>query len=128
MVIRILLVGVGGAAGAVLRYLVSGWVQDASGSVSFPFGTLSVNLIGCLVIGAIAELSDTWGVISPEVRLFVVVGILGGFTTYSAFGNETMSLIRGRETVYSFLYVSGHLFLGVGCVWLGRALIQWMGR
>ncbi|MBI5649661.1 MAG: fluoride efflux transporter CrcB [Chloroflexi bacterium] len=119
---NILLVGIGGFIGSILRYLVSGWAQQISRSVEFPYGTLAVNLIGCFIIGALAQLADARGIFSSEARAFVFIGILGGFTTFSSFGNETMNLLRDGESLRAFANVSAHIVLGLGAVWLGRAL------
>lgn len=119
--INILLVGAGGFIGSVLRYLVSGWVQQASRSVAFPFGTLAVNVIGCFVIGILAQLAESRGVFTSESRLFVFTGLLGGFTTFSSFGNETLNLARDSQLMNAFANVSANLVIGLVAVWLGRA-------
>lgn len=119
---RILLVGIGGAVGSILRYLVSGYAQDASGSSSFPVGTLTVNVIGCFVIGILSYLADVRGVLTPELRALLMVGVLGGFTTFSSFGNETMALVRDGEFLYVFFNIAASLLLGLGAVYVGRAL------
>lgn len=121
-------VGSGGFVGSVLRYLVSGWVQRLTGSAEFPYGTLAVNLLGCLVIGALSWLADMRGVFSPESRAFVFVGILGGFTTFSTFGNESMALFRDGENLRGLVYVGAHLLFGLGAVWAGRALASLLWR
>ncbi|MBI5034607.1 MAG: fluoride efflux transporter CrcB [Chloroflexi bacterium] len=118
--LNILLVGIGGFIGSIARYLASGYVQQITQSIGFPYGTLAVNLIGCFVIGVLAELADARGVFTTESRAFVFVGILGGFTTFSSFGNETMNLMRDGETLPAFANVSVHIILGLGMVWLGR--------
>src|SRR5947199_2363196 len=92
--INALWVGVGGFIGSVLRYILSGVVQDLTGRDDFPAGTLAVNLLGCLTIGLLSQLVEDRSAFSPETRAFVFMGILGGFTTFSAFGNETMNLWR----------------------------------
>ena len=124
---KLFLIGSGGFLGSVARYLVSGWVQRLSGSAEFPYGTLAVNVLGCLVIGALSWLADLRGLFPPEARLFVFVGLLGGFTTFSTFGNESMALLRDGENLRGFVYVSAHLILGLGAVWAGRALaaLRW---
>jgi CrcB protein len=122
MISKLVWVGLGGFAGAVLRYLASGWVQSASGSPSFPWGTLAVNAAGCLAIGALSYLADTRGIIHPEARLFLIVGVLGGFTTFSAFGNETMNLIRDGENLLAAANVLASVFLCLATVWAGRAI------
>jgi fluoride exporter len=102
-----------------LRYLVSGYAQHLSKSIQFPFGTLAVNILGCALVGFLAELADQRSVIAGETRTFLIVGILGGFTTFSAFGNETMNLLRGGEPWLAFGNVLGHITLGLFGVWFG---------
>ena len=119
---NVILVGIGGLIGSILRYLVSGYVQQWTQSFEFPYGTLAVNLIGCLVIGFLSQLADARGVFSTEVRVLVFVGLLGGFTTFSSFGNETMNLMRDGEMLPAFANVSAHMVLGLGAVWLGRVI------
>ena len=118
---RIAMVGVGGCLGAVLRYLVSGYVQGMLQDVQFPYGTLAVNLIGCFVIGLLSQLADARGVFTTESRLFVFTGILGGFTTFSTFANESMNLLRDGQAIGAFANVSAQALFGLGAVWLGRA-------
>jgi len=124
MVIRILCVGMGGFLGAILRYAISGQVQNWSKSIDFPYGTLVVNILGCLVIGLLSYLSETRGMFSAEVRLCVFIGILGSFTTYSTFSNEAMSLLGDGTHLAALTYMGAHLFLGLGAVWLGH-VIAW---
>ena len=113
------LIGTGGFIGSILRYLLSGYAQQLSKSILFPFGTLAVNLVGCALVGFLAELADHRGVVSGETRAFLIVGLLGGFTTFSAFGNETMNLLRDGEVWLAFGNIIGHTILGIGAVWLG---------
>ncbi|MFO0697809.1 MAG: fluoride efflux transporter CrcB [Nitrospira sp.] len=121
------LIGTGGFIGSILRYLVSGYAQQLSKSIQFPFGTLAVNILGCALVGFLAELADQRGVITGETRAFLIVGILGGFTTFSAFGNETMNLLRDGELWLAFVNIIGHTVLGLGAVWLGysTAYLLW---
>ncbi len=115
----LLLIGTGGFIGSILRYLVSGYAQQLGKSLQFPFGTLVVNILGCALVGFLAELADQRGVITGETRAFLIVGILGGFTTFSAFGNETMTLLRDGELWLAFGNVMGHITLGLFAVWIG---------
>lgn len=119
---RIFLVGIGGFVGSVLRYLASGVVQDLSKSVAFPYGTLAVNVIGCFAIGFLSYLAESRGLFTAESRALVFVGILGGFTTFSTFGSETMNLWRDGEHSYVFANIVTSLILCLGAVWLGRVL------
>ncbi|HZQ06380.1 MAG TPA: fluoride efflux transporter CrcB [Anaerolineae bacterium] len=125
---RIVLVGLGGAVGSILRYLVSGYVQDASGSIGFPFGTLAVNVIGCLVIGILTQLAEARGILTPEARALLVVGVMGGFTTFSTFGNETVALLRDGENILALVNIGASLVLGFGAVYIGRALVSVIWR
>jgi len=124
----VLLVGLGGFAGSVLRYLVSGAVQQWSGSASFPWGTFAVNLLGCFTIGFLVELAESHGLLGASSRLFLIVGMLGGFTTFSAFGNETMNLLRVSERGLALANTALHLILAIGAVWAGRALVKLVWR
>lgn len=120
--LNILLVGIGGAFGSIARYLVSTWVQTTVKSVGFPFGTLTVNLVGCFVIGFLAQLAEARGIFTSESRAFVFIGILGGFTTFSSFGNETLNLARGGEIWSALSNVGLNVVIGLFAVWLGRTV------
>jgi CrcB protein len=112
------IIGLGGAMGAVGRYLLQGLVHQFTG-ISFPYGTLVVNILGCFLIGFIMELSENRFIIDPQTRLFITVGILGGFTTFSSFGYETFSLLRDGETLRAILNVTLSMVVGLGAVWFG---------
>lgn len=119
---NILLVGLGGFIGSIMRYLASGYVQQSTKSIDFPFGTLAVNVIGCFVIGFLAQLAEEHGVFTSESRSFVFVGILGGFTTFSSFGNETLNLARDSQIINALVNVGANVILGLFAVWLGRTV------
>jgi fluoride exporter len=119
---KIFLAGIGGFLGSVLRYSVSGLVQGFSRDIHFPYGTLAVNLIGCFAIGFLSQLAETRGLFTAETRTLVFVGVLGGFTTFSAFGNETINLWREGHGSLAALNIAGHLVLCLGAVWISRAL------
>lgn len=125
---KIVLIGIGGFLGAVLRYWVSGLVQEASRSVDFPYGTLAVNLIGCLVIGFLSQLAEGRGAFTPETRAFAFIGFLGAFTTFSTFSNESLNLLRDGDGLLALLNLGTHLFFGLGAVWLGRILAYLIWR
>ena len=93
----IALVGLGGCIGAIARYLVNRLLMPIATSAAFPLGTLAVNIIGCFVIGALARVGESRINLSPQARLLLITGILGGFTTFSAFGNETILLMRNDQ-------------------------------
>lgn len=128
MVIRLCSIGLGGFAGAILRYLVSGWVQNRSGSIIFPYGTAAVNLIGCFIIGLLTFLVETRSSFSVETRAFVLIGLLGSFTTFSTFGSETLMLLRNGRIDMAALYAGGQVVIGVLMVWLGRLLAAGIWR
>ncbi len=125
---NILLVGIGGFIGSVLRYLASGYVQQATKSVGFPYGTLAVNVVGCFVIGFLAQLAEGRGVFTSEARAFVFIGILGGFTTFSSFGNETLNLARDSQMMSALANVGANVVIGLFAVWLGRTVSYMIWR
>jgi len=127
-VIKLLLVGSGGFLGSVLRYLASGAVQSAARSASFPWGTLAVNATGCLAIGFLSHLAEERGVLGEEQRLLLVTGFLGGYTTFSAYGNETFLLLREGETALAAANALGQVALGLAAVWAGRVLAHMLWR
>ena len=114
-----MLVGVGGFIGSVLRYGVGNSLQHWSQTTRLPLGTLTVNLVGCFVIGLLSQLAETHDTFSGETRAFHFVGLIGGFTTFSAFGNETLSLLRDGSSLLAMGNVASHLTLGLAAVWLG---------
>jgi CrcB protein len=103
-------------------------MQDLAREQVFPYGTLACNLIGCLVIGLLAELADARGVFTPEMRALVFIGVLGGFTTYSSFANETVNLSRDGAYLLAGVNVSVHIVCGLGAVWAGRMLGHFIWR
>jgi CrcB protein len=126
--INILFVGLGGALGSISRYLLGTWVQNASQSIDFPYGTLTVNLIGCFVIGFLSQLAEARGVFTSESRALVFVGILGGFTTFSSFGNDTINLVRDGEMFNALVNVGANVIIGLALVWLGRTAAYWIWK
>ncbi len=119
---NILYVALGGALGSTLRYLLSKWV-DGSTNDAYPFGTFTVNIIGCLLIGALSALVSK-STLSLEMRLLLVTGFCGGFTTFSTFANESLSLMRTQDWLTFIVYVTLSLWLGIGAVWLGNKIVQ----
>ena len=114
--------------GSVARYLLGSAVQELSSRPDFPLGTLCVNVVGCFVIGMVSELAESRSLITPETRALLVVGFLGGLTTFSSFSNETMNLARDSDFKLMALNIGLQLGLGLGAVWLGRAAVVWFWR
>lgn len=119
---KVLMVGAGGFIGAILRYSVSLYMAKI-GQFDIPLGTLLVNALGGFLIGAIMEFSLSTELISPELRLFLTTGILGGFTTFSTFSYETVALLSDGAYMLAFLNVVLNLFLSVFGVVLGRLVV-----
>ena len=126
--LSVLYVALGGALGSVSRYLLGTWTQSLSKSIDFPYGTLTVNLIGCFVIGFLSQLAEARGVFTPEARAFVFIGILGGFTTFSSFGNDTLNLLRDGGTVNALANIGANVIVGLALVWLGRTVAYWIWK
>lgn len=120
LLLRLCIIGAGGFLGAILRYLVSGLVQDRSGFMLFPLGTMVVNLAGCFFIGLFTLLVESRSMLSVEMRSFLLVGLLGAFTTFSTFGNETLNLIREGRFDLAALNSVVQVVAGLAMVWLGR--------
>lgn len=119
---QVLLVGAGGFVGSALRYTVSGLVHRLIPFSGFPYGTLVVNLAGCLAIGLLAGLSESRQVIGPELRIFLFLGLLGGFTTFSTFAYEGVELIHHGEFTKVLTSVMVHVLVGFLAVWFGHAI------
>lgn len=118
-----MIVGLGGFIGTVGRFLISRYFQVNFTSV-FPWSTFAVNVIGCLLIGMIYGISEKGDVFSPEIRLFLTVGICGGFTTFSSFSNDAFLLLRQEEWIRFAFYTSMSIFLGLLAVYGGRIIIK----
>lgn len=125
---KLFLIGMGGFMGSLLRHLLSGVAQGLSRSVSFPYGTFAVNVAGCFFIGLCAHLADARGAFSDASRAFVFIGLLGGFTTFSAFANESFNLLHDGETSLALLNIAGQVAVCLGAVWCGRATAFWIWR
>ena len=123
---NVFLVGVGGFVGSVLRYLVSNYLHQSN--KDFPFGTLVVNVVGCFAIGFLSHLTEAHGMFEEHTQSFIFIGVLGGFTTFSSFGNETIKLARDSQVMNAFANVSANVILGLIAVWLGRALAAMVWR
>lgn len=121
---RLFLIGGGGFLGAISRYALSGlvyrWIKDPW----FPYGTLAVNLLGCLIIGFLNGLIEMKQLLSPDTRALLLIGFVGSFTTFSTFAFESFSLARDSQLLSTFLNLFLHIFFGIIFVWLGNALAR----
>ena len=118
MIRTLLLVGLGGFAGSSFRYLVQRMIASVT-TLSFPYGTLTINISGSLLIGIIFGIAEKSDLLSPEARLFLITGVLGGFTTFSTFTLDVMTLLRDSQYLYSFLYISVSLAGGIAATFSG---------
>ncbi len=111
-------VGFGGFLGTITRYWMAYGMQKLLG-VTFPYGTLLVNLLGCYLIGLLATVAAERVFLSPSLRQFLFIGILGGFTTFSTFSYEALELFKERSFLMGALYIGGHYIFCLVFVWLG---------
>ena len=118
----ILYIGAGSFVGGIFRYLLSLLIQSKT-TGNFPFGTLIVNITGCFFIGIVFGFFDK-GQISNEWKLFLATGVLGGFTTFSAFSYETFNLLKEGYTVYALLYIFSSVFIGLLVTYIAYILVK----
>lgn len=124
----ILLVGLGGFIGSVSRYKLSGLVLHLTVQERFPYSTFAINVLGCLVVGILAGFAERFELFGPDTRLLLFTGLLGGFTTFSAFGLDAVYLIRRSELAVAMLYVGASVVFGIAAVWLGIRLVSMLPR
>jgi CrcB protein len=122
--LNMLFVGVGGFFGSIGRYLLSGAVHQLFPNLHFPIGTTVVNVSGCFLIGFITALVEVRNLLSPEVRVFLLIGMLGGFTTFSTFGYETIALLREGAFLSGLANVLIQVVVGLTAVWLGYNVVR----
>ena len=124
---NVLLVALGGSIGAVARYKMSGWILHHTIDWRFPAGTFAVNVLGCLVAGILAGLVEKHDLFSADTRLFLFTGILGGFTTFSAFGLETMFLVQRGQFLIAASNVAASVVAGLLALWVGLGVgsLKW---
>ncbi len=118
-----LLIGIGGFIGSVLRYYSQQLVSRFFPS-TLPFGTLAVNIAGCLIIGIIYGLSERGNTLTPELRLLLATGFCGGFTTFSAFSYESIKLMSDGEWMYLALYVTISVVAGLAATFIGITITR----
>ena len=121
--LNILIIGIGGFIGAILRYLLSGYFYNLYGN-KFPYGTLAVNIIGCLILGFFITLAEGKFIVSPQIKSFVAIGLLGAFTTFSTFSFETLVLLQRELYISAFLNIFISISAGLLAVWLGIILAK----
>ncbi|WP_455538874.1 fluoride efflux transporter CrcB [Terrisporobacter sp.] len=120
---NIVFVGLGGFVGASIRYIISTYTAKIFVS-RIPVGTLLVNILGGLIIGIIMELTIKTSIISPQLKLFLTTGLLGGLTTFSTFSYETVVLMQNGNLLFTILNIALNLFLSLGGVVLGKLIIH----
>lgn len=123
MLRTIFIVGTGGFIGSVLRYLVQYFVEKGMAS-TFPLGTLIANIAGSFIIGIVFALAEKGNLMSAEWRIFLAVGVCGGFTTFSSFAYNNFTMIREQTFMQLLLNVGGSLFFGIMAVYLGVILVR----
>jgi CrcB protein len=125
--LKFALIFLGSGIGGVCRYALSGWVQRL-GTDSFPMGTLAVNVLGCLLIGLLSASFSGRVLVREEYRVALIVGILGGFTTFSAFGMETFALLNDAQFARAGMNVAASVGAGLTAVWIGYRIAEhWLG-
>lgn len=121
--LKVIVVGIGGGIGAVARYLVSTWAAERFGS-DFPYGTLIVNVVGCFIIGAFMVVVTERFIASPYWRLLVAVGFVGGLTTFSSFGFETIKLVESAQLQWAAYNILTNFIFGFFATWLGMTVAR----
>ena len=120
---KVVMVALGGATGATLRYLVAGWTQKASGG-SFPVGTLAVNILGCFLLGFLGAAFSRYVLVDEKYRLLLLTGGLGAFTTFSTYGYETLLLANDGQKWLAVANILLSNVIGLGGVWAGYRLAE----
>ena len=118
-----MLVALGGALGSVARFKLSNLLMSYAMEWRFPLGTFTVNITGCFLIGVVAALAEKHQWFTADIRVFVIAGFLGGFTTFSAFGLETFMLLKRHEIVIAVSYVSLSVVVGLFALYLGHSMV-----
>ena len=123
MIRTLLLIAFGGGIGSVLRYLTSVVVQKYYANI-FPLATLITNVLGCFIIGLLMGVFEKNQVVTSDLKWLFVTGFCGGYTTFSTFGYENISLFQNNNSVLAFLYIGGSVFMGLFAVWMGLILTK----
>jgi CrcB protein len=120
---KLLLIGIGGGFGSILRYMLGRWIQALAGP-DFPLSTLVINVSGCFAIGFLSIMLGPPRLVREEYRLAILVGILGGYTTFSTFGYETFMLLGSRQFAWAWANVLLSVGVGLPAVWIGYRLAE----
>lgn len=125
--LKFAIIGLGGFIGAIMRYVLTRFVLETT-AVSTFIGTLAVNIVGCLILGVIMQMIEIKMLLRPEMKIFLIIGLLGSFTTFSTFTYESYALFKAEEYWHAFGNVFGQITLGMAALWLGIFLgkaIKW---
>jgi fluoride exporter len=120
MLKNLFIVGMGGSLGAILRYLMSLWLTPQTATATLPYGTITVNFLGCFLIGFFATLAENKAWFSTEISLLLIIGFLGSLTTFSTFGNDSLNLMRQNAMAHALFNIGIQVMGGLILVWLGR--------
>jgi fluoride exporter len=123
MIKNLLLVGLGGGVGSILRYLSQKWVNEYY-QHSFPLATFFINITGCFLIGILYAIGEKSSLLTPQVRLLLITGLCGGFTTFSTYAFENITLLRTGDLSYFFTYAIGSVVSGIFAVYMGSFIIK----
>lgn len=118
---EVIMVGIGGAAGSILRYLSSQLVQKYYNG-HFPLATFTINVLGCLLIGVLIGYFSKTQILQNDWKLLLITGFCGGYTTFSAFASENLNLINNNQIGLAVFYIALSVFIGIGAVWIGLLL------
>lgn len=122
MIKTFFVIGMGGFLGSIARYSLGNYITRYFDETSFPVGTFAVNILGCFIIGFVGGLIEYRDLFSPEIRLMLLAGVLGGFTTFSSFGNESLFLFQQGELRTVLLYIGTSVICGLLAVWIGSRI------
>ena len=125
---NVIYVGIGGFLGAVLRYALGSYIHSLTKHLPFYFSTLTVNILGCVLIGLLTGFFESQKILNPEIRLFLMLGLLGSFTTFSTFSLDTLVLFGEDRFLLGILNVFSHVLLGLGGVFFGREMIALISK
>jgi CrcB protein len=123
---QMILVGLGGFFGSGLRFALGGWVQRLFPYSQMPLGTMTVNVVGCLLIGFLGGLAEQRQILDTGLRLFLLVGVLGGFTTFSTFAYESLALAQDSLYLKMLVNIIGQVTLGFSAAWLGLVAARFL--